>query len=339
MSITLPSVTVIVPCFNEQATIQRLLEALLKQTYPHEKMDVVISDGKSTDNTRNIISTFIAKHPDLKLIVIDNPGGTIPSALNKALDQAKGEIIVRLDAHSVPFPDYIERSVSAHQQGLGDNVGGVWQIEAGEDKWIARSIAAAASHPLGAGDAQYRLTPAPRHVDTVPFGSFRKELIGRIGRFDESLLTNEDYEFNARLRLAGGKVWLDPSIRSVYYSRSSIPQLARQYVRYGFWKWRMLQRYPSTLRWRQALPPIFVLSLILLSVLSLWLIPCRYTLAVLAGVYFLILGLAGLNLAVHHKKAYLLIGFPLAIVTMHSAWGLGFLWSIIASRFHTSKNG
>jgi glycosyltransferase involved in cell wall biosynthesis len=335
----MPSVTVVVPCFNEQATILRLLEALVNQTYPNEKMDVIISDGKSTDNTRSIISTFIGTHPDLKLIVIDNPGGSIPSALNAALDKAQGDIIVRLDAHSVPFSDYIERSITAHQQGLGDNIGGVWQIEAGEDKWIARSIAAAAAHPLGAGDAQYRLTPNPRFVDTVPFGSFRKELIGRIGRFDETLLTNEDYEFNARVRLGGGKVWLDPSIRSIYYSRSSIPQLARQYARYGFWKWRMLQRYPSTLRWRQALPPIFVLSLILLSVLSLWLTLFRYALAFLAGVYFLILGLAGLNLALNQKKAYLVIGFPVAIVTMHTAWGLGFLWSVISSLVHTTKHG
>ena len=336
---TLPSVTVIVPCFNEQATIQRLLEALLNQTYSHEKMDVIISDGKSTDHTRSIISTFKSRHPNLKLTVIDNPGGTIPSALNEALDQAHGEIIIRLDAHSVPFPDYIERSVLAHQERLGDNIGGVWQIEASEDSWIARSIAAAAAHPFGAGDAHYRLTPSPRFVDTVPFGSFRKELIRRIGRFDETLRTNEDYEFNARLRLAGGKVWLDPSIRSIYYSRSRFHQLARQYARYGFWKWRMLQRYPSTLRWRQALPPIFALSLVFLSVLSLWLIPFRYAFVVFTGAYFLILGLAGLNLAIHHKKAYLLIGFTLAIVIMHTAWGFGFLWSMIASRLHTSKNG
>ncbi len=150
------------------------------------------------------------------------------------------------------------------KQGRGDNVGGVWEIQPGATTWIARSIAVAAAHPLGVGDAMYRLAATASEVDTVPFGSFRRTLIEQIGGYNESLLTNEDYEFNTRIRQANGRVWLDPSIRSVYFARSTFKELVRQYWRYGYWKWRMLRHFPDTVRWRQALPPLFVLSLVCL---------------------------------------------------------------------------
>ncbi len=211
--------------------------------------------------------------------MVKNSVRTIPSGLNQAIRESRGEIIVRLDAHSMPIPEYVERCVAAHEAGKGDNVGGVWDIRAGADTWIAKAISFAAAHPLGVGDAMYRLNAKAGAVDTVPFGSFRRTLIDRIGAFDETLLANEDYEFNTRVRESGGMVWLDPSIRSVYFSRSTLGKLAHQYWRYGFWKFKMLKRYPHTLRWRQALPPLFVLSLLVLIVLSLLIGIARYVLA------------------------------------------------------------
>jgi hypothetical protein len=216
-------------------------------------------------------------------------------------------------------------------------VGGVWEIRPGADTWIAESISFAAAHPLGVGDAMYRLNAKAGAVDTVPFGSFRRSLIDRIGAFDETLLSNEDYEFNTRVRESGGIVWLDPSIRSVYFSRSTLGKLASQYWRYGYWKLQMLRRYPHTLRWRQALPPAFVLIFFSLIVLSLWIVCARYLLAAQALIYFLALGLAGLILAIKKRKGFLLWGLPFAISTMHFSWGAGFLWSGISSLF--KKNG
>jgi GT2 family glycosyltransferase len=122
----------------------------------------------------------------------------------------------------------------------------------------------AAVHPLGVGDAQYRRATTATEADTVAFGSFRRSLVDKIGYFDETLLVNEDYEFNARIRASGGRIWIDPSIRAVYFSRPNLKLLARQYFSYGYWKFRMLQRYPGTLRWRQALPPVFVFGLLML---------------------------------------------------------------------------
>jgi len=326
-----PFVSIIVPCYNEQATIRFLLDAILAQTYPRERMEVVLADGLSQDQTRVVAALFQQENPDLSLHVVDNRQRTIPSGLNLAIREARGEVIIRLDAHSVPIPEYVERCVGALADEKGTNVGGVWEIRPGGAGWVPESIALAAAHPLGVGDALYRLAPAPGAVDTVPFGAFRRQLIDEIGGFDETLLSNEDYEFNARVRQAGGRVWLDPQIRSIYFARASLLSLAKQYWRYGFWKLRMLLRYPGTLRWRQALPPLFVLSLIGLAILSYWQSSARMVLAIELLLYLAALLAAGLAAAVRRRKPLLVAGLAAAIATMHLAWGSGFLWSLASS--------
>ena len=334
-----PFISIIIPCYNEETTIRHLLDSVLAQTYPHAQMELVISDGMSTDHTCDVIAQFQKEHDDLSVKVVKNSARTIPSGLNQAIRESSGEIIVRLDAHSMPIPEYVERCVAAHQLHKGDNIGGVWEIRAGDETWIAESISFAAAHPLGVGDAMYRLNAKAGVVDTVPFGSFHRALIEKIGEFDETLLANEDYEFNTRVRESGGIVWLDPSIRSVYFSRSTLGKLASQYWRYGFWKYKMLKHYPHTLRWRQALPPAFVLALIILIVLSLFTESARYLLVAQLLIYFLILGLAALKLAVEQRKSFLVVGLPLGILTMHVSWGAGFLRSSISNLFTAETHG
>jgi len=322
-------VSVIVPCYNEQATIGLLLDALFKQTYPLQDMEVIIADGMSSDNTRQVIDAYQLAHPKLKIVVVDNQRRIIPAGLNQAIRASSGYYIVRLDAHSVPYPDYVERCVTALQAQLGDNVGGVWEIKPAGNGWMAKAIAVAAAHPLGVGDAYYRYTGSAKPVDTVPFGAFRRTLIDQIGLFDETLLTNEDYEFNVRVRQANGKVWLDPAIRSIYFARPTWIALLRQYWRYGFWKGRMLRRYPHTLRWRQVLPPLFVISLISLFLLGLW-FPLAHTLLLIEFLlYFAALLYVSAVLALKHRDFLLLPGIPLAISSMHLAWGSALLWSLI----------
>lgn len=323
------SVSIIIPCYNEEKRIGFLLDAILAQTYPRALLDVTISDGHSTDGTRAVIAAFQREHPDLRLQLIDNNAQTIPASLNNAMRACTGEIIIRLDAHSGPNPEYVARTVATLEAGLAENVGGVWEIRPGAETWVARAIAVAAAHPLGVGDALYRHAKQAAYVDTVPFGGWKRTLLDQIGGYDETLLANEDYEFNARIRQSGGKVWLDPAIRSVYFARATFGALAKQYARYGFWKWKMLRRYPETLRWRQALPPVFVLSLILGLLLTPFPAPLGWMLPLELLLYFGILTVFGLRAALQRRQPSLIIGLPLGIAIMHLSWGSSFLWSMV----------
>ena len=324
----MPLVSIIVPCYNEQTTIQQMLKAVYVQTYPRRELEVVVADGMSTDGTRREIATFQREHPDLHVRVVENPRRDIPAGLNRAIAAARGEFVVRLDAHSVPYPDYVYRCVEALQAGRGDNVGGVWEIRPQDPGWQAKAIAAAAAHPFGVGDARYRVGGSAQSVDTVPFGAFRRSLAEQVGGFDESLLTNEDYEFNVRVRKAGGKVWMDPSIRTVYYARATLADLARQYWRYGYWKARMLRRYPETFRWRQ-LAGLFVLSFVVLGFLGIWFGVARWLLAIETVLYLCLLLFAGIQVAIRERDLAMIWGVPLAIATMHFSWGTAFLWSLL----------
>lgn len=321
-------VSIIVPCYNEEATIELLLEALLDQTYRCSDMEVIISDGLSSDRTREKVANFQKTHPELTVRIVDNPQRIIPAALNHAILDAKGEWIIRLDAHSFPAQDYVERCVEGLKTGRGENVGGVWEIKPGDSSWVARSIAEAAAHPLGVGDARYRVGAIEGEVDTVPFGSFRRELFDRIGFFDETLLANEDYELNVRIRRHGGRVWMDPKIRANYFSRPGLNALMQQYWRYGYWKARMLVRYPDTIRWRQILPPLFVVGLVVLLFLSLFLKIAQLCFAGIIGLYFLILIAAAIPNGVKNRDPRFLVGIPAAISVMHLSWGGGFMLSL-----------
>ena len=325
-------VSLIIPCYNEEDSIQDLLAAICEQNFPLGDMEVIISDGMSTDTTREKIQEFADSVPELKISVIDNLKRTIPAGLNQALKAAHGEVIVRMDAHSHPHPDYIPRSVMDLEAGLGENIGGVINILPASDTWIAQSIALAAGHPLGVGDAKYRTGSEAREVDTVAFGAYKASLVNEIGGYDETLLANEDYEFNVRIRKNGGRVWINPKIQANYIARATLKSLAIQYWRYGYWKLRMLLRYPDTIRWRQ-LSGFFVLSWLGLGFLSIWFNLARWLLLIEAIIYGSALLVAGIIAAVSEKKLYLAIGLPLAIATMHFSWGSGFLWSLISVSF------
>jgi glycosyltransferase involved in cell wall biosynthesis len=321
-----PRVSVVIPCFNERKTIARVLQAVHDQTHPLDDLEVIVADGMSDDGTRDLVAEFAHAHPRLEVRIVDNPARSIPAALNRAIRSARGSVVLRIDAHALPYPDYVARSLAALERTGAANAGGLWEIRPAEPTWIARSIAAAAGHPLGAGDARYRTAGREGEADTVPFGAFRREWLERVGLFDEGLLTNEDYELNTRLRKAGGKVWFDPSIRTVYFARPDLRALARQYWRYGFWKSRMLRRNVGTLRWRQALPPLFVFSTMALVIAGF---PWRPAWALL-GVQWAVYGLVTLGIgavqAIARRDLPLTLGFPLAIWTMHLSWGAAFLW-------------
>ena len=327
-----PQVSVIVPCYNERNTITSLLEALRKQTIGADQFEVVVADGISSDGTRETLQAYADEHSNFDLHLLDNPSRSIPAALNKAVDGSVGRVIVRMDAHALPRTDYLERCLEVLRETGAANVGGVWEIRPLGQGWLARGIAAAAAHFLGAGDARYRTGGSAGEVDTVPFGAFPREWLERVGPFNESLLTNEDYEFNLRIRRAGGRVWFDPSIRSIYFARGSLHSLARQYTRYGYWKAQMVRLYPSSIRWRQIASPLFVLSVFVLLIGGVvW----YWFWVVLVGIlviYGAVLTVAGILQAAVRRDPALAIGVSLALLVIHLCWGAAFLWGMIRPR-------
>jgi glycosyltransferase involved in cell wall biosynthesis len=323
-------VSVIVPCYNEEKNIGLLLEALNNQNFPKESFEIIIVDGESTDKTIDEIKKYQKSIPQLDIKIVTNPKKNIPSAVNMGIKKSVGEIIVRMDAHSIPDINYIKYCVENLNNEIAANVGGRWNIIPGSSTKMGNCIALAAAHPFGVGDAKYRYSETASYVDTVPFGSFKRSLVEEIGYFDENLLANEDYEFNVRIRNSGRKIYFDPRIQTKYIARANLIDLSKQYWRYGFWKLKMLKKYPKTLRWRQAIPPVFVAGIILLMLLSLLVSILSYLLIFLLLIYFSFLLIGSLSLLKNKKPSYCVIGVPIAIIVMHFSWGLGFIFSFIS---------
>jgi succinoglycan biosynthesis protein ExoA len=334
-----PQVSIVIPCRDERDTIGPLLEAIARQDYPTEDMEVVVADGRSTDGTLKVIEAFAFSHREVDVRVVDNPGQTIPAGLNRAIRASRGQVVLRLDAHSKPDPDYVSRIVEVLRRTEAANVGGRWRIKPSADTLIARSIARAVSHPVGAGGARYRTSGEPGPVETVPFGAFPRTWIERVGPFNEDLLSNEDYEYNVRLRRSGGLIWFDPSIRTDYYARPTLGSLARQYARYGFWKARMLIRYPTSIHWRQVLPALFTITILILLIISFIWPWGRILFAVELGLYASICIATGILEAVREGDGGLAFGFPLALWTSHFAWGLAFFWGLISGLMERGQRG
>ena len=331
-------VSVVIPCLNEERFIGKALSNLADQ-YDPDRYEIIVVDGISQDGTREVIAEFRLSRPDVSVTLIDNPARRIPTALNLGIAAARGEIIARLDAHAVASPGYVRRCVEVlRQDGVGV-VGMPCQVCAATDTPMARAIAMAVSHPFGIGDAKYRLGrggAAQVPVDTVAFASFRKELWRELGGFDEALSVNEDYEFNYRVRLNGKTVLLDQVEHCDYFARATLKDLFLQYWRYGRWKARMIRRHPGSIKFRQTVAPLFVVSIPLLLVSAFWLRPAWWLLAAEVGAYFL-LALVFASKLVRGSGAglQLMIRLPLIFGAIHLSWGTGFLLGLVkAPKIH-----
>jgi succinoglycan biosynthesis protein ExoA len=325
-------VSIVIPCLNEERFIGKVLESLAGQ-YQSGRFEIIIVDGLSVDKTREVIASFSEANPGVHINVIDNPDRHIPKALNLGIDAARGEIIVRMDAHSIPSPGYVRRCVKLLTESDTAVIGMPWKICAGSDSPIARAIALAVAHPFGIGDAKYRLNVSTaEYVDTVPFGAFKKTLWSRIGGFNEKLLANEDYDFNYRVRKGGGLVLLDAAEHCNYVARATLLDLAKQYWRYGSWKAQMVKLQPASLRWRHLVAPAFVVSLALTAVLSLfW--PTAMWLFLLAAVsYSLLAFVSSLQLAFSNRDFVLVLLLPLIFISIHLSWGTSFVAGLFTRR-------
>ena len=327
-----PTVSVIVPCYNEEKFIGKALENLVDQ-YASEAYEIVVVDGRSTDRTREVVEEFQRLHPRLAIKLLQNPARAIPHALNLGIAAARGEIIARMDAHAAPSAGYIRGCVAVLRAGEAAVVGMPCRVRAAADNASARAIAIAVSHPFGIGDARYRLGSKDvqaQDVDTVAFACFRKSLWLELGGFDERLLTNEDYDFNYRVRERGERVVLDQAAHCDYFARPTLAKLAAQYFRYGTWKARMIHRRPRSTKPRQLVAPAFVVSLALLAAAGFWRASFRMLLALELAVYLV----AALSFSFSatrkaHESLGVMLTMPAAFLAIHLSWGTSFLWGLI----------
>ena len=331
-----PRISVIIPTRNEQATIGKCLDSILENSYPLDKLEVIVVDGMSSDGTREIVQGYMPRHPMIRLL--DNPRLITPVALNIGLKAAQGEIIVILGAHSYIDRDFLTNSVKAlSEHPEADCVGGV--VSNLSESLIGRSISWVLSSPFGVGNALFRTGNHNGFVDTVPFGAYRRDVFDQIGFFDEAFIRNQDDEFNFRLTKSGGKIYLTSRIRSYYYVRPSLGKLWAQYFQYGHWKIRVIQKHRLPASWRHVVPAAFILGLVGSGLSAIWSPWGLYALSTIAGSYLVASLLFSSIISIKKGGRYLFL-LPLAFGTIHFGYGVGFLkgvWDFVILRKHLKR--
>jgi glycosyltransferase involved in cell wall biosynthesis len=329
-----PFVSILLPVRNEEKYIKSCLQSLLSQDYPLGKIEILIADGLSTDNTRSVINELKLDHSHISLF--DNPGRIVPVGLNILIREAKGDVIIRVDGHTTISSDYIRQCVQALGSSGAQNVGG--RMNAVGSNLFGKAVAAATSTPFGIGGGRFHFSEKQEWVDTVYLGAWPKTVFEEIGLFDEELVRDQDDEFNYRLRASGGKILLTPKVKSFYTVRSSPKALWKQYFEYGFWKVRVLQKHPRQMSPRQFVPLAFVVALILTFLLSLMFPWGWKALLALLAVY-LLANLSASVMAASGQGFKKLILLPLAFAIIHLSYGLGFLGGLFKfwNRWHDKK--
>jgi cellulose synthase/poly-beta-1,6-N-acetylglucosamine synthase-like glycosyltransferase len=321
-------VSVIVPARNEEAHIEDCLRSILSQD--HRDLEVIVVDGCSTDRTRAVVAALAAEDPRVRLV--DNPRVSIPAALNVGLASATGRWLVRVDAHSTVPPDYVRRAVTwlgtGEWAGVGGRKNGLGETSAG------RAIAVALGSRFGVGNSLYHHVAEVQETDHVPFGAYPTDIVRSMDGWDERLPANEDFEFDHRLRRAGGRLLLDPEMVVSWRSRQNVRDLFGQYHRYGRSKVAVALLHPSSVRPRHLAPPALVAWLALAAAVS----PRRPAVAAAMAAPYA----AGVAVAVRRTSAELeqpadRRWLPAAFVTMHLSWGLGF-WAGVADRLRSWRD-
>lgn len=334
-------VSIIAACRNEITHIRRFLDSLLSQDMEDIPWEAILADGLSDDGTREILDEYSAKNSHLR--VLSNPGRIVSTGLNAAIRAARGDIIIRMDAHSWYAPTYSRLCVDTLQRTVADYVGG--PVLAQAEGVLPRAVTAAFhSRFATGGSSRFRELDYEGWVNTLPFGAWRKTTLEKIGLFDESLVRNQDDELNIRLLRAGGKIWQTPSLRSWYSPRSTLSKLFYQYFQYGFWQVPVFRKHSNLSSWRKFVPVAFVLANAIAVVLLIFAAVRRsssfwsifFLWVVLLAVY-LFFDLVASLLAARRHGWDTLPYLPVIFCIYHLSFGLGFLVAFLRLAFPEGK--
>jgi len=304
-------VSIVIAVYNEIKFIRKCLDSLINNDYPKDNVEILIFDGGSTDGTLEILKEYEMKYKFIK--IFNNPKRFQVYALNEGIRKAKGEIIIRCDAHAEYPREYIKTLVEFHKKNLADNIGGVLEVLPGGDTLVAKAIAIALNSKFGVG-LSYRTMKKlrePIYVDTVPFGSWKKQAFEKYGLFDENFARAEDFEYNVRIRKIGGKILLIPWLQIRYYARDSLYKLAKMSFQYGYAKILVLKKHKVLGNKRQLIPPLFFLSL-------------PISVFIYVPLYILI----SFILSVFNKDLRLIPFIFASFFAMHLFYGIGYLKGI-----------
>ena len=317
MSAPRPFVSFVVPMHNEADSIAACVESMLVQDYPAERFEVILVDGASEDDTREVVGALARR--DSRIRLLDNPRRIVPTAMNIGIRAARGEIVARVDGHTHIAPDYLSAGVEVLERTGADNAGGPMNAVGGG--WFGDAVAAATSSRFGIG-SYFHFGTEEREVDTVYLGMWPRRAFEKVGLFDEELVRNQDDELNYRIRKAGGRVVLTPRMRSWYQNRTGFRRLVRQYFQYGEWKVRVLQKHPLQMSWRHFVPPAFVAALLALMALGVFSAMARAAAAALVATYVVAVLAAAWGSG---RDSTARLAAALAFVAIHLSWGSGFL--------------
>ena len=320
------TVSIVIPCRNEAGYITACLDSIIASDYPKDYLSVYVCDGLSTDGTKEKIEGYAAQFPFIHLIV--NEKQTTPYALNLGIRADNSDVAIILGAHSTIEPDFITNNCKALFSDESVGCAGGTLVNS-YDNDLSRAIGYAMSQPFGVGNAYFRTGTKAGYVDTVAFGSYKREVFEKIGYFDEQLTRNQDDEFNFRVKKSGFKILLDPSIRSHYVVRSSFGRLLRQYFQYGYWKVFVNQKYKMITTLRQLVPFLFVAFLVAGAVASIFSSLCRwlYGMILLAYLLLALYFAATSKLSIKHWFSIIL-----SFLILHIGYGCGYwvgIWDFL----------
>ena len=319
--------SVIIPIYNEERYIAKCIDSILEQDYPKDDLEVLLVDGMSSDRTRELVASYTQQYPFIHLL--DNPDRFVPYAMNIGIAAAKGDILMRLDAHTFYESNYFSALVRRQQELDADNVGCVCKTDVLNKTPKTLAIREVLSNKFGVGNSTFRTgITGVQEVDTVPFGCWPKRVFERFGTYNTKLVRNQDMEFSKRIINGGGKIFIVPDTFCTYMARESFLSLAKN--NFGNGKWNILTVYFTrqfkSLSLRHFIPLCFVLGLLVPAVVGLFWHPAWLLTALVAVAYLLALGAVSLKLAITKKLNffYLLWSF----VTLHCSYGFGSLLGI-----------
>jgi cellulose synthase/poly-beta-1,6-N-acetylglucosamine synthase-like glycosyltransferase len=325
----LPFVSVVLPARNEERFIRNCLQSLLATEYPADRIEFLVVDGDSDDNTAGIVLQM--SRVDRRIKLLRNPRRTVPQAMNTGIRASRGDVIVRVDAHAEYPANYIRQSVHALIATGADNVGGTWRTLPGSRSPMAQAIALALTHSFGVGNASFRVGGKSGFVDTVPFGAFRREVFEQVGLFNECLTRHQDYELNSRIRRSGGTVYLDRGLQCNYYARPTLWSLLKQKLADGRWCVYSWSVCPEAYAFRHAFPGIVTAVALLLGAAAILMPATLAILALCAGSYVVAVTAATIDLLTTRRSLAALL-CPLVFPVLHFGMGIGVIAGLVTVR-------